>query len=510
MRAACRAPSGLASPAPRTVRTAPLLFSPLEPHTLFFASNTLWKTTDGGHSWEEISPDLTRTDSVVPPNVGKYSDTPQARARHPGVIYTIAPSYVNERWIWVGSDDGLIHVTSDGGRTWRDVTPPDLRARPWSKISVMDAGRFDSLTAYAAISTLRLDDMRPHIYRTHDGGESWERITNGIPDGTFTNAVREDPVRRGLLFAGAEQAVYVSFDDGDHWQSLRLNMPATAIRDLVIKDNDLVVGTHGRSFWILDDISPLRQISGDMADSPVHLFAPGDAWRIRWNRWTDTPLPQEEPAGENPPDGAILYYWLGSDPGSPVVLEILDAGGNPIRRFSSDDPPRPVLEGQNVPVYWIRSEQRLSAEPGMHRFAWDLTYPPPAGARFSYPISAIYKNTPQVPTGPWVLPGQYTVRMTVDGRSHTQTVTVKMDPRVTTPSDALQLQFELSMGLYLGMARLVQADESDAAGRTGYMGLHGRLLSLYNVLQGSDGIPTTQAESVIREALAELEAMLGG
>jgi hypothetical protein len=289
-----------------------------------------------------------------------------------------------------------------------------------------------------------------------------------------------------------------------------MNMPATAIRDLVVKDNDLVVGTHGRSFWILDDISPLRQIRADMVDHPAELFAPGDAWRIRWNRWTDTPLPQEEPAGENPPDGAILYYWLGSSPGAPVVLEILDPEGDVIRRFASDDPLRVPLEGQNVPDYWIRPEQRLSAEAGMHRFVWDMTYPPPAGASLRFPISAIYMNTPRVPTGPWVLPGRYTVRMTVDGRTYTQPLTVKMDPRVTTPAAALQEQFDLSMGLYHGMTELVEAAEEDPARGAAFMGLHRRLSSIYNVLQGSDGVPTTQAVAAVREALQELETMLGG
>ncbi|MCJ7628450.1 MAG: hypothetical protein MUO50_08695, partial [Longimicrobiales bacterium] len=211
-----------------------------------------------------------------------------------------------------------------------------------------------------------------------------------------------------------------------------------------------------------------------------------------------------------PPDGAILYYWLGSTPSTPVVLEILDGDGSVIRRFGSDDPPKPPLEGQNVPEYWMRPEQRLSAEPGMHRFAWDLAYPPPAGARFGYPISAIYMNTPQVPTGPRVLPGRYTLRLTVEGRSYSQTLTVKMDPRVRTPAADLQQQFELSMGLYEGMARLVAAAEDDPSRSTAYMGLHGRLSSLYSVLQGSDGIPTSQAMSAVREVLAELEAMLGG
>jgi photosystem II stability/assembly factor-like uncharacterized protein len=494
----------------RTVRTQPILFSPADPHTLFFASNTLWKTRDGGHSWEQISPDLTRTDSLVPPNVGKYASSPEALARHPGVIYTIAPSYLNERWIWVGTDDGLIHVTSDGGESWRDVTPPELRAHPWSKISIMDAGRFDTLTAYAAVNTFRLDDLRPHIYRTHDGGRSWTRIVNGIPDGGVTNVVREDPVRMGLLYAGTEQAVYVSFDDGEYWSSLRQNMPATSIRDLVVKDNDLVVGTHGRSFWILDDVSPLRELGAGTAPEAAVLFEPGEAWRVRWNRWTDTPLPQEEPAGENPPDGAILYYWLGTAPRAPVVLEIRDENGGVVRRYASDHPPEEPLEGQNVPPYWIRPFQPLSAEVGMHRFIWDLHYPPPEGVRFSYPISAIHGNTAPVPTGPWVLPGQYTVRLTVDGRELTQPLTVRMDPRVDTPAAALREQFRLSMELYDGMAWLTEAAAQDEDRSREMLALHRDLSSLYNLLQGSDGIPTTQALEAVGGKLDELERMREG
>ena len=244
----------------RVLRTTPILFSQADRKTLLFAANTLWKTLDGGKSWSQISPDLTRETWEIPASVGKYRDRPEARPTRRGVIYTIAPSPLDINRIWVGTDDGLIHVTADGGRTWTNVTPPDLK--PWAKVSLMDASDFDVNTAYAAVNTFRLDDLRPHIYRTRDGGKTWSHITAGIPEGGSVNVVREDPKRRGLLFAGTEQAVYVSLDDGEQWQSLRLNMPATSIRDLVIKDDDLVIGTHGRSFWILDDITPLRQVDG--------------------------------------------------------------------------------------------------------------------------------------------------------------------------------------------------------------------------------------------------------
>ena len=256
-------------------------------------------------------PGLTRKTWEIPASVGIYRDTPTAKPTQRGVIYALAPSPLDINRIWAGTDDGLIQMTVDGGAHWKNVTPPQLM--PLAKVSMLDAGHFDAQTAYAAINTLRLDDMRPHIFRTHDGGKSWMEIVNGIPDGAPVNVVREDPKRKGLLYAGTEREAYVSFDDGDHWQSLRLNMPATSIRDLIIKDDDLVAATHGRGFWILDDVTPLRQLTPAVAEAEAALCSsPETAIRVRWDMNTDTPLPPDEPAGQNPPDGAILDYTLGA------------------------------------------------------------------------------------------------------------------------------------------------------------------------------------------------------
>ncbi|HJQ38387.1 MAG TPA: glycoside hydrolase, partial [Thermoanaerobaculia bacterium] len=345
----------------RVVRTQPIVFSPADPRILYFASNTLWKTTTGGRSWTEISPDLSRTTWSVPANVGKYIGSEAAAPKQRGVIYAVAPSPLNVNLIWAGTDDGLIHLTTDGGKTWNDVTPSALV--PWAKVSILEASHFDANIAYAAINTLRLDDLRPHIYRTRDGGKTWTHITRGIPDGGIVNVVREDPKKRGLLFAGTENEVFVSFDDGDEWQSLRHNMPATSIRDLVLHEDDVVVATHGRGFWILDDIEPLRQ-------TPQLLYKPQRAWRFRWNKNTDTPLPADEPAGQNPPDGAIIDYYLAS-PASEVTLEILSSDGSLIRRYSSRDLAAPPADTGNVPWYWIRPPRVLSTTTGMHRFVWD-------------------------------------------------------------------------------------------------------------------------------------------
>ena len=430
----------------RMLRTAPILFSPVNPRKLYFGANTIWETVNGGRSWREISPDLTRTDSVVPASVGIYSATPSAVARHPGVVYTIAPSYLKENIVWAGSDDGLIHVTWNGGRTWRNVTPPQLA--PWAKVSIMDASHFDTLTAYAAVNTIRLDDLQPHIYLTRDGGRTWTAIVSGIDSGATINVVREDPRQRGLLFAGSETQVWVSFDDGGHWQSLRTNLPATSIRDLVIKDDDLVVGTHGRGFWIMDDITALRQLTPAIVNSGAHLFRPAPATRVRPRMYTDTPLPTDEPRSENPPDGVAISYHL-SAPAAELSLEILDASGSVVRRFEKgvNPDPDPRANG-HWPDWWIAPSPELRAAAGLHRLFWDLRYPRPRVTNFSFPISAIPGRTVPEPLGPFVRPGTYVVRLTVDGRLLTQPLRVRMDPRVQTTTNALASRDSLHLAVY--------------------------------------------------------------
>jgi photosystem II stability/assembly factor-like uncharacterized protein len=437
----------------RTVRTQPVVFSQADPHVLFYASNTLWRTANGGQSWEQISPDLTRKTWEVPASVGKYASEASSQPSQRGVIYTIGPSSLDINRIWIGTDDGLIHVTADGGKTWSDVTPPGIG--PWAKISIIDSGRFDVMTAYAAVNTLRLDDMRPHIYRTHDGGKTWTHITAGIPDGAPVNVVREDPVRKGLLFAGTEREIYVSFDDGDHWQSLRLNMPATSMRDLIVKNDDVVVATHGRGFWILDDITPLRQLDKTSAAATAVLFKPQTAYRVRFSMYTDTPLPPDEPAGENPPDGAVINYALAAGIAGPVTLEILDGRGKVIRSYASTDPvqtPDPLTVP--VPVYWYRPPQVLGTTAGMHRFTWDMRHQPLAGGGGrggGLPISATPFNTVPNPNSIWAAPGTYTVRLTAAGKSYIQPLTLKLDPRVKTPAADIARVSEMSVALYNGV-----------------------------------------------------------
>jgi photosystem II stability/assembly factor-like uncharacterized protein len=435
----------------RFVRTQPVLFSPADPRVLYYAGNVLFKTTDGGESWTTISPDLTRDSSATPDLLGAFEVQDPERGRHRGVIYTIAPSLRNKDLIWVGTDDGLMWVTRDGGKHWSNVTPPDLT--PWSKVSLMEASHANPDEAYAAVNRFRLDDLRPHVYRTRDGGATWQEIVAGIPDNEVVNAVREDPARAGLLFAGTERSVYVSFDDGDHWQPLRLNLPATAVRDVWIHDADLIAGTHGRGFWILDDIQPLREMAAAPVGSGAHLFAPARATRVRWDKWTDTPLPPDEPAGKNPPDGAIFDYWIAPGVSGPVRLEILDPRSDVVRRFSSEDPVEGPDTAANIPMYWVRAAQRLSAEPGPHRFVWDLRYAPPPAANRGYPIAAIYRDTPLEPRGVWVLPGVYQIRLTVGGQTQTQQLLVRMDPRVTATPVELAQQFSAAMGIVDALRR---------------------------------------------------------
>jgi photosystem II stability/assembly factor-like uncharacterized protein len=423
----------------RADRTEPLIFSPVDPHVLYYATNVLWKTTDAGNSWQAISNDLTRENPGAPPSVGTMFNKGADKQR--GVIYALAPSFKNGYTLWAGTDDGLIWITHDGGKNWTDITPKDLTA--WSKVTQISASHFDDQTAYASASRFRINDTHPYIYRTRDSGKSWKLITEGLPEFGAVDTVREDPARKGLLFAGTENSVWASFDDGDHWQSLQLNLPHTSMRDLWIHDNDLIVATHGRGFWILDDIAPLRELSGSTSNA-VHLYAPAPAYRIQRDTNTDTPLPPDEPMAPNPPDGATLDYFLPSSAGS-VTLEILDPQGHVVRRYSNTDRPEPTeedLKKQLIPLYWVRTPRQLSTAAGMHRWIWDLHYTAPAAMRHDYPIAAIPHDTPRYPLGPNALPGAYTVRLTIDGKTSTAPLTVKMDPRVKASSAALQKKFE--------------------------------------------------------------------
>jgi photosystem II stability/assembly factor-like uncharacterized protein len=490
------------SPAPvrgkyRFLRTAPVLFSPADPHVLFYAGNVLFKTVNGGKTWDVVSPDLSRETPDVPESIGVYRKPEMAKQPRRGVIYTVAPGKKDVNVIWAGTDDGLIHRTSDGGKTWVDVTPPGLTA--WSKVSLLEASPFDDLTAYAAVNRFRLDDLKPHVLRTHDGGKTWKEIVKGLPDDPV-NAVREDPVRKGLLYAGTERMVHVSFDDGETWQPLRLNMPATSIRDLVVHGDDLVVATHGRGFWILDDVTPLRQLDAKTESSTPFLYTPQIAIRVRRSRNTDTPLPPEEPVGQNPPDGAILDYVLAARPAAPVTLDILDESGALVRRFASDDPPEALVEPLVVTASWVRPAHILPATPGMHRFVWDLRFPPPRTKQREYPISAIAGDTPPDPLGPFVLPGTYTVKLTVDGKALARALTVKLDPRVAMSPADLAAQLALLRRLGAAIERVAaEPAKADSTQARRHASLEEKLLQLYGIVESADDAPTAQVIAAVDE-----------
>jgi photosystem II stability/assembly factor-like uncharacterized protein len=419
----------------RSEWTQPIVNSPADPRVFYTSHQKIFRTDDGGSSWRVISPDLTRPKLSPLSNLDPVTEADHDPGDRRGVVYWLAPSPIQNGLLWAGTDDGLIWVTSDDGANWRNVTPPTLD--PWSKVGILDAGHFSTASAYAAIDRHRLDDNHPYIYRTHDGGKHWKLIVKGIPGGEFVNVVREDPKRRGLLYAGTDWAVYVSFDDGDHWQSLQLNLPAASMRDLVFGDNDLVVGTHGRAIWILDDLSTLRELA---AGQRGPLFTPEPATYFQragtfgFGRFDEgTPLPPEEPQGENRPWGALFdYYVKGS---GPVVLKVLDANGNLLRRISSEDKlSSPDPSQLDIPAYWIKPPLGLGAEPGAHRYAWDLRS--------------------QSLGNPLVPPGHYTVRLTIGGVSHSRPFTLRRDPRLPVSDSDLQAQYKLAIAID-GLAKAV-------------------------------------------------------
>ena len=517
---------GRGSAGVRQVRTQPLVFSMADKKSLFYGTNVLWKTMDGGMTWKQISEDLTRPHHEVPQSVGKYLEAARTQADNNGarVIYTIGPSYTDVNRIWIGTDDGVIQTTADGGLHWKNVTPAQIGS--YWKVFMIEPGRFDPLTAYAAVNTLRIDDQNPHLFRTHDAGKTWMEIDTGIPAGAAVSAIREDVRKPGLLFAGSETQVYVSFDDGDHWESLRLNMAASSVRDLQVKEDDLVAGTHGRGIWILDDITPLRQIAeagGRGSETGNVLYKPEVAWRVRWNTNTDTPLPPDEVRAPNPPEGAIIDYYLASDAQGPIRLEISDTAGTVVRHYSSADPPEHPLPDPTtdapLPLYWYRKPQTLSASAGMHRFMWDVHYQPIPGVGSGrggegLPISAVPYDTVPAPTTPWAAPGTYTVKLTVDGKTYSQPIVVKADPRVKTPALAMQQVYTLSKALYdetlaaaaaLDAARRANNEDRVKTLSDAVSGLSGVL----TILQAADVAPTAVQLKAIADARRKAAAALG-
>ncbi|MFN8587342.1 MAG: glycoside hydrolase [Candidatus Eisenbacteria bacterium] len=473
----------------RWVRTMPVTWHPAQAHELLLGANVIFSSTDDGEHWATISPDLTRESYDTPPSMGAFAALDGEKGKHRGVVYTIAGSPRSAALIWAGTDDGLVHVTHDHGRTWANVTPPALT--PWSKVSMLEASYADSNVAYAAINRFRLDDFAPHVWRTRDGGRTWTEIVNGLPPDVVVNAVREDPTVPTLLYAATERGVFVSFDAGDRWQSLRCNLPATSVRDLVVKDADLVIGTHGRSFWILDDVSPLRQAAAALAAPHAYLCRPALATRVRWNRNTDTPIPPDEPAGANPPDGAVLDYVLAHDAKGPVTLELVDAKGRLVRRYSSADSVHAIATEDQTPWYWMRREHAMSAKAGAHRFVWDLRESAPPSDDRAWGMAAIEHDTPAEPRGPWALPGTYTVRLVVDGRAYERPLAVRMDPRSPAGTEALATQHALSL-------RLLDTWRTSAS-------LAARVRALRARVTGTDA-----ASDSLRRDLAALEGRSGG
>ncbi|HUE67273.1 MAG TPA: hypothetical protein VMP38_03750 [Candidatus Acidoferrum sp.] len=429
----------------RADRTEPLMFSPLDPHTLYYAANRLFKTNDGGSTWQAISPDLAREDPGVPASVGALHRPGAERQR--GVIYALGASPRSLDTLWAGTDDGLVWLTQDGGAHWSNVTPPALSA--WSKVTQIEASHFEVGTAYVSVSRLRIDDLHPYILRTRDSGKTWQSIAGGLPADAPVNSVREDPQRRGLLYAATEKAVWISDDDGEHWDSLQLNLPHTSMRDLWVHGDDLLLATHGRSLWILDDISRLRQLRGANVREAV-LIRPASSYRVRRSTWTDTPIPPDEPLAANAPAGAVIEYYLPRDERGPVTLEVLDGRGELVRRYRSDDTKEPTpeeLSRELIPRYWIREPRALPTATGMHRWVWDLHYPAPVATARGYPISAVPHATPRGPEGPVALPGTYLVRLSVGGHRLEAPLVLTEDPRVKLAAAALEDQFHLAMKL---------------------------------------------------------------
>jgi photosystem II stability/assembly factor-like uncharacterized protein len=494
----------------------PFAFSPENGDILYMGTQFVLETSDAGLDWKRISPDLTVRPDLPIRDVGTEQDPNGKTTRDWAAISALAPSQLNAGVIWAGTDDGLVQVTRDGGQHWQRASIPALTAL--DTISMIEPSPFNVAAAWAVLDRHPWGDFRPYIYRTGDYGRTWTAITAGIPDGSFARVVRADSKRPGLLYAGTENGVYVSFDNGGHWQSLQLNLPTVSVRDLALRDGDLVAATFGRAFWILDDLSPLRQLDAQIAAAAAHLFRPMEAIRLRRDANSDTPMPPEIPAGTNPPAGAVLDYTLRTAPSGPIEVAIYDVKGNLVRRFSSAAQAQAAARAPKWPTvaaYWMASPQSLSTHIGMNRFVWDLRYPPPPALGHSYPMSAVPHDTPVDPRGPLVVPGQYLVELTVAGETYRQPLTVRRDPRETTSAADFAAELALEQKIMAGMRASYEAYQ--AAQRHGnpsaarqFSDLNGGLDDLAVDIDSADAAPTPAMNAAARRTLDQLARQLAG
>ena len=422
--------SPVARNADRADWTQPLVVSMADRKTLYYASQFLYQSTDSAKTWKKVSPDLTRPDPVVPPTLDATAAAQVDRNGKLGVIYTVAPSPLRAPQIWVGTDDGLIHLSTDGGAHWQNVTPPSIT--PWSRLTQVEASHFDANVAYASVDRHQLQDFQPYIYRTRDLGKSWQPITNGLPAGVYVHTVKEDPKRKGLLVAGTERGAFISIDDGDNWQPLQLNLPVTSVRDFQIHENDLIVGTHGRGIWVIDDISPLRQLTDAVLSADAYLFKPSDAINLLAGGDNGTPLQKDEPQAPNPPAGAIIDFYLGKASTTPVTLEILDASGKVLQTYSTDPSLQTAQRGgrrggggagsgiASVSPLWQSTPERFSGAAGLHRVTWS----PVAQRPVDLTVDPVFRGPGEPITG------TFTARLSAGGKTQSQTFVVKPDPRV--------------------------------------------------------------------------------
>ncbi len=506
----------------------PIAFEPQSPHALYFGAQVLFRSIDDGNDWQVISPDLTGRKTNAKGCAKVTNSLAKAKVCGFGVIYAISPSPSRRGTVWVGTDDGEVQVTTDGGRHWENVTPTGMPL--WGRIDAIALSPRQPNTVYVAVDTHRLGEFHPVLFRSTDGGAHWQKIVNGLPADQYVTSVVVDSKNPALVFASTDRSVYVSFNGGQHWQSLRLNLPTTSIRDLLVHDNDLIAGTMGRGIWSLDDIQPLRQLSGSIASSSAHLFTPAVAVRMRDDENRDTPPPPSEPLADNPPTGAIIDYWLKNSAKGPVTLTITNAAGKMVRHFSSakdaEVPPTGVRYFQKG---WLGQPQTLGVGRGLHRFVWNLRYPRPPGLRYSYSIAAVWREgTPVVPRGPMVLPGRYTVTLSADGKRYSAPLTIKLDPRVDVSRRALEQQLAFveqisaalkrSVSAYAGTGeylhkhtagRYVSAVKTlRSAGGDSLRGITAGLEALVSRAEQSDAAPTQGQKALFVEYSKKLEALL--